>query len=67
MHQNQFVSAWLGGAVGTFLGFGVGIWWHFKEATRRSKTPYFTIFFIGSAAVMFGVVAVMVVSGYLQF
>lgn len=51
----QFMSVWIGGASGTFVGFWVGVWWHFKDIERKKKVPYFTLIFIGLISNSFGV------------
>lgn len=66
-HSIQFVSIWVGGAFGTFVGFWFGIWWHFKKKHRRSKLPYFTLGFTGIVSHFLGVLSILIFLGIIKF
>jgi hypothetical protein len=67
LDQSKFLSVWIGGAAGTCLGFWYGVWWHFKEKTRRKKKSYFTMLFIGIIANALGFVVFTTLYGSAGF
>jgi len=66
-HPTQFVSIWIGAAFSTFIGFCFGVWWHFKDHSRRKKIPYFTLFFTGFVSLFLGGFSTMILFGYIKF
>lgn len=59
----HFTSALVGGASGTFFGFWIGVWWHFKDQERQKKVPFFTLIFIGLISNAFGVAVIFMTTG----
>ncbi len=65
--SNKFMSAWIGGAPGTCIGFWYGVFWHFRDCERRKKKSYFTVIFIGIISNAFGFVALTSLFGSAGF
>lgn len=56
-HHSGFSNFWLGGAIGSPVGFILGIGWHLLTAEGRAKTPLGTTLFLGVLAFALGAAA----------
>lgn len=51
-HSDRFSDVWIGVALGTMIGFIVGLCWHFSDPDRRNGEHRNALLLMGCAAVV---------------